>query len=185
LSQAVSSASDALAAMHQDGLPSPIALALAALTAVAALGWSGVHAMRRYRQTQPRHALPTPLLAQGGVPGRAAVLAAPTTDRALVVMELDGLLAEELALRAGLPSGTPAEESLTVLERAGMPIREIRATRSALALGQRARDCVLRGRPSRIGAGQLAAHERLINEVLATLERASGEGNLGISSGGR
>ena len=185
LSQAVSSASDALAAMHQEGLPSPVALGLAALTAVAALGWSGLHAMRRYRQSQPRHALPTPLLAQGGLPGRAAVLAAPTTDRALVIAELDALLSEELAQRAGLPPGTSAADSISALERAGLPLQDVRAARSLLPLAQRARDCILRGRPSRIGAGQVAAHERRVSEVLAVLERAEAEGNLGISGAGR
>lgn len=185
LAQAASSASDALAEMHQEGLPSPLALGLAALTAIAALGWSGVHAMRRYRQSQPRHALPTPLLAQGGLPGRAAVLAAPTTDRALVVAELDGLLSEELALRAGLPPGTPAEESIRALEHGGLPPSEARTARSLLALGRRARDSILRGRPSRIGAGQLAAHERRVNELIAALGRSDAEGNLGISGAGR
>ncbi|MGC4092196.1 MAG: hypothetical protein QM756_30815 [Polyangiaceae bacterium] len=80
LSQAATSAADALAAIHQEGLPSPMALALAAIAAIAALGWSGLYALRRYRPSTPRHATEAPLLAQGGLPGRAAVLAAPTTD---------------------------------------------------------------------------------------------------------
>lgn len=185
LSQALSSASDALAALHQDGLPSPLALALGALTAVAALTWSGLSALRRHRQNQPRHALPTPLLAQGGIPGRAAVLAAATTDRALVVVELDALLTEELALHAGLPAGTSAAESLRALEVLGLPPKDTRTAQSLLEFGRRARESILRGRASRISAGQAAAHERRVNELLAALARRVAEGNLGISSAGR
>jgi hypothetical protein len=185
LSQAASSAAEALTTVHQEGLPPPAALALAAIVSIAALGWSSLHAMRRYRPSQPRHALPTPLLAQGGVPGRAAVLSAPSTDRALVLAELDTLLREELCVRARVPLGTSPEEALSALEAEGTPATQIRTARSLLAFGKRAREAILRGRPSRIAAGQVAAHERRLHELLMALDRQRREGNLGISAVGR
>jgi len=185
LSQAATSAADALAAIHQSGLPSPVALALAAIVAIAALGWSGLHALRRYRPSAPRHAAETPLVAQGGVAGRAAVLAAPTTDRALVVAELDALLREELALRAGLPLGSAPDDSLRGLTQQGATRAQVDRARSLLQAGHKAREAILKGRPSHIGAGQVAAHERELDRLLAELETQGRVGNLGISAGGR
>ncbi|MFZ5894266.1 MAG: DUF4350 domain-containing protein [Myxococcota bacterium] len=185
LSQAASSATDALNAVHQEGLPPLAALALAAIVAIAALCWSGVHALRRYRPSQPRHSVSTPLLAQGGIPGRAAVLAASSTDRALVIVELDALLREELALRAGLPLGASPDDALQTLERAGLGAARIRQARSLLALARRAREAIVRGRPSRISVGQAAAHERRLQELLAALDSDADEGILGISAVGR
>jgi hypothetical protein len=65
------------------------------------LVWSLEYALRAYRRYVPRYALPTPLIGQGGVAGRAALLAAPATDRALVLAELRSALAEALAERLG------------------------------------------------------------------------------------
>lgn len=185
LSQLSSSAAEALTTVHEEGLPPPAALALAAIASIAALGWSGLHAMRRYRPSQPRHALLSPLLAQGGVPGRAAVLSARSTDRALIVAELDALLREELAVRAGLPLGTSPDDALNALQQAGTPATEIRRARSLLAFGRRAREAILRGRPSRIVTGQAAAHERRLQELLTALDQQREKGNLGISAAGR
>lgn len=171
ISQAAASASEALSAWHREGLPPPFALVLAALSALGTLSWMGLYALRRYRPLPPRHAAVVPLLAQGGLPGRAAVLAAPSTDRALVFAELDALLREELAQRAGLPSGATPEAALAALSEQGANNALLDRARALLKAARRAQDAIVRRRPSRLDSGQVAAHERRLNELLLDLDR--------------
>jgi hypothetical protein len=93
---------DALRSAHDTGIPGSAALLLAGLGLLLAAIWAGLHSLRIYRRYVPRYALPTPLVAQGGVVGRAAVLAAKTTDRALVLAELRSALAEALSDQLGI-----------------------------------------------------------------------------------
>ena len=171
LSQAAASAAEALSSWHRDGLPPPFALVLAALSALGALGWMGLYALRRYRPAPPRHATSMPLLAQGGLPGRAAVLAAPSTDRALVVSELDALLREELTQRAGLPPTATPEAALAALADQGTSEALLERARGLLKAARRAQDAIVRRKPSRLDSGQVAAHERRLDELLLDLDR--------------
>jgi hypothetical protein len=101
VADAVSGLREALRAAGDSGVTGTFAVVLAALALAVTLAWSLEHALRAYRRYVPRYALPEPLLASGGVAGRAALLAAPATDRALVVAELRSALAEALAERLG------------------------------------------------------------------------------------
>jgi hypothetical protein len=92
---------EALRTAGDAGLPSTFAVVLAAVALAVTLAWALEHALRAYRGYVPRYAVPTPLLGQGGVAGRAALLAAPQTDRALVLAELRSALAEALSERLG------------------------------------------------------------------------------------
>lgn len=92
---------EALRSAGDSGLTATVALVLAAVALAVALAWSLEHALRAYRRYVPRYAVGESLLAMGGVAGRAALLAAPATDRALVVAELRSALAEALAERLG------------------------------------------------------------------------------------
>src|SRR5262249_7667427 len=62
-------------------------------------------------------ARPTPLVAQGGLAGRAAVLAAETTHRALAVLELKAALEEALRQRLGLPETAGTDRILEEIVR--------------------------------------------------------------------
>ena len=92
---------DGLRSAGDSGLPGTFALVLAAAALAVSLVWSLEHALRAYRRYVPRYALATPLVNQGGVAGRAALLAADATDRALVLAEIRSALAEALAERLG------------------------------------------------------------------------------------
>jgi hypothetical protein len=168
--EAADSAKEALRTWHDEGLPSGLSLGVAALAALAALGWALLYGLRGYRRLDPRYASETPLLMQGGVPGRAAVLRAPTTDRALVVAELDSLFSEELAGRAGLPATASAEAALAELgERGAKPSLLLRA-RGLLLRGRKARTALLSRQPSHLKAGQVAELERNVSDLLAELD---------------
>jgi len=101
VADAVSGIREALRAAGDSGVTGTFAVVLAAVALAIALAWSLEHALRVYRRYVPRYALAEPLLSSGGVAGRAALLSAPATDRALVVAELRSALAEALAERLG------------------------------------------------------------------------------------
>ncbi len=104
---------------HDDGLPDLLALLLAVVVGIGAVGWAGVAATRPYRRSPPRYAKPHPLVAQGGVAGRAAVLAAPTTHRALALLELKSALEEALGHHLGLGPAVGAGAILEEVDRQG------------------------------------------------------------------
>jgi hypothetical protein len=81
--------------VRSKGLPEQVAQLLAALACVlvAALGW---RSLSRSALQRPGFTQSTALVAMGGPVGRAAVLAAPTTHPALVVIELKTALEESL-----------------------------------------------------------------------------------------
>ena len=103
--------------LDKNGLPGTLALALAVLASGGALAWAVNYSSRLYRRSVPRYALAPTLLAQGGLAGRAAVLSAPTTDPALVLLELRSALSEALSQRLGLSRLASPEQILAELGR--------------------------------------------------------------------
>ena len=110
LSGAIDDRLEALARLvaetRRDGLPATLAVLLAALCA-------GEQPCGPYRAPpadteglRREYARPTPLVAQGGLAGRAAVLSADTTHRALVVLELKAALEEAVRERMGIPDAS-------------------------------------------------------------------------------
>lgn len=87
--------------LQTDGMPRKIALVGSLLCAGITAFWVLKTSGRLYRRPTPRYAKGTPLIAQGGLAGRSAVLAAPSTTEALRLLELKAAL--EVHLRASLP----------------------------------------------------------------------------------
>jgi hypothetical protein len=79
--------------------------------------WAISYSSRRYRRSLPRYAVPPPLAAQGGLAGRAAVLAAPTTDPVLLILELRAALSEALCHRLRLARLSSPEQILAELRQ--------------------------------------------------------------------
>jgi hypothetical protein len=166
----IDDAGEALARWHEQGLPNELTRVLAGLAALGVLFWAGYFALRAYRPQTPRYASEVPLVAQGGLPGRAAVLAAPTTDRSLVLAEIEALLREELAVRAGLPYSSTPERSLDALESQSGRSLKVRA-RELLARGRAAREALLGYRTIRTSIGQLADYERRVQRLLDDIDK--------------
>lgn len=108
---------ETLGDMRQNGLPGGLATALAACAALGAIAWTVKLAMRPYQRTNPRYAKSLPLVSQGGVAGRAAVLAAPTTHRSLAMLELKSALEEALAARLGAERGLSMSALVAEIDR--------------------------------------------------------------------
>jgi hypothetical protein len=162
-----------IAEARQSGLPNPLAVALGAIAALGAALYMARAATRIYRRPLPRYARPTPLVAQGGVAGRTAVLAAPTTHRALAVLELKAALEEELRDRLGLPASTATTQIVkeaTAKRRLPAPI--------AADLGKlfaemaKAETAVATSARMRISSDKVEQLRRRVNAVLAALGSA-------------
>lgn len=105
------SAREALEQIRREGLPSSIAYALAVALGLALVVWIGSRAGRLHKPITPRFVRATPKVAQGGVAGHAAVIAAPQTSRVLAVLELKSALEEQLTAILALPR-VPGQQEL-------------------------------------------------------------------------
>lgn len=114
LDSAFSSLADALADARTNGFPPWMHVALAIIVAGAAAIWALRAGARTYKSPLPRYARRVPLIAQGGAAGRFAMLAAPSSARGLVLLELKSALVETVAHRFGLDA-EPAPDVLVRL----------------------------------------------------------------------
>lgn len=108
---------DLLIKTGREGLPALVSSFLAVFCVMGAAAWALLLAARPYRRPVPRYAVGTPLVAQGGLAGRAAVLAAPTTHRVLALLEVKTALEEGLTHRLGLETGVPLGRLLSEIDR--------------------------------------------------------------------
>lgn len=111
---------EALETVRRDGAPEGMAYMLAIAVGLLVVVWVGSRAGQMHRRLEPTFVRPSPLVAQGGVAGRAAVLAAPQTSRALAVLELKSALEEQLASLLALPRVPPQVELLARVETEGL-----------------------------------------------------------------
>jgi hypothetical protein len=120
----LSSFEDLLAQIRKSGLPPGVALAFGAACALLLLAWAVGTTLKTYRPYLPRYAHAAPLVAQGGVAGRAAVLSAPTTDPALVLAELHATLIETLADRLDMDAKLAPERLIEEARERGLLSQE-------------------------------------------------------------
>ena len=160
--------------LEKNGLPGTLSLALAVLAGGGALAWALNYSSRRYRRSLPRYVLAPPLVAQGGLAGRAAVLSAPTTDPALVLLELRSALSEALAHRLGLPRLASPEQIVAELGKrplfAATRVREIGELFRALAKGQAP---ILARKRMKFEKERLAGLSRKVMEILDEIDERS------------
>ena len=162
---------------RKDGLPDLVAVLLAAMAGMVAVVWIAMISSRTYRRLLPRFARATPLVAQGGVAGRAAVLAASTTHKALAMLEQKGALEEGLAHRLGL-DGPAAAATL----RAEIDRQDALSRRSSQELARMMRElaeaetAVAASQPIRITARAIERMRERVNAILAEVSERTGGG---------
>ena len=157
-----------------DGLPPAGLLALSVLFGASLLLWVVSQSARVYQHVVPRFARAQPLVAQGGVAGRAAVLGAPTTHRGLVLLEQKCALEEELSSLLGLERPIPLPTLITVLkERNALAVDTLAALTRTERIMSRAELAVTTGRPLRITREQIESAERVRTLVIAALVSSS------------
>lgn len=158
----------ALADARREGLP-PWALAtIAGALAVVTAAWVWRTSARPYASPLPRYARPVPLVARGGVAGRFAMLAAPSSPRSLAVLELKSALYEAVAEHQA-PGATLGSERVleAVRERGGSAIAA--PLRDVLRAMARIEAAVVAGRRPRVAAAELRRATEVVGRALEAL----------------
>ena len=160
--------------LEKNGLPGTLSLILAVLASAGALAWTVSYSSRLYRRTVPRYALAAPLVAQGGLAGRAAVLSAPTTDPALVLLELRSALSEALTQRLGLSRLASPEQIISELRQKQVfdatRVKDIAEVFKALGEAQRS---ILARKRLKLASAPLLRLARKVMEILDEIEDRS------------
>jgi hypothetical protein len=140
-------------------------LALFALLAVGA--WIVRAASRPYKSPNPRFARPTPLVAQGGVAGRFALLAAPSSPPSLLLLELKSALVEALGQKLGTTVEPSTEGILSAAHRAGkLDDAQRSALKEVLGAMQKAETSIVAGRPTYVPRSMRKRAAAIVREVL-------------------
>lgn len=158
-----------LTTFRAGGLPEPVSIGLAAMLALLVVGWAGLAGGRRMARVLPAYARPTPLTAQGGYAGRFAVLALPSTDRGLLLLELKRSLEETLVQRLALPS-----DGLGVNLVETVRARRLLSGASLRAL-ERLFERLRAGEVAVMSARRLSMSDRALDELRRSVEDISGE----------
>lgn len=172
------------------GLPSWMLALLAALSVAALAVWVGRASGRPYKSPLPRYARPVPLVARGGVAGRFAMLAAPSSPKALVLLELKSALFEAAAARFDLDANAGADAVLKAFRRSGqVDAALLGRLEQVVGRMQRAEAAVLAGSSSRVAREVVAEAHAVVAEVLqacGALDAHRAKGPMGpVSEGTR
>jgi hypothetical protein len=111
---------DLLDQIRKEGLPAVLAYAVAIALGLALVVWVGSRAGRLHKPIVPRFVRGVPAVAQGGVAGHAAVIAAPQTSRVLAVLEMKSALEEQLAILLSLNKVPGHQELLSQVASKGL-----------------------------------------------------------------
>jgi hypothetical protein len=161
--------------VREGGLPGSFAVLLGALLALATGVWTARVATRPYKRAIPRYASAVPLVGQGGVAGRAAVLAAPTTHRALALLELKSALEEALTDKLGLARGASQAALLAEIDRQNLLDKQSSEELKRLFLQMsHAESQVLASQSLKVSPELVEDTRQRVLKLLAAIEAASG-----------
>jgi hypothetical protein len=159
---------DAFDDARRDGFPPWAHLVIAAAAALGLATWVARASARPYQSPLPRYARPTPLVSQGGVAGRFAVIAAPSSPRSLALLELKSALYEALQPRLGYSSEpVPDAFARMVLKAGSLHEGQYAALKDVLASMAAVESAVVAGRPIRVSQSELARAAAVVHDVLA------------------
>ena len=157
----------ALADARRDGFPGWTHVLIAAAAALGVAGWVARASARPYKSPLPRYARPTPLVAQGGVAGRFAVLAAPSSPRSLALLELKSALYEALQHKLNLAVEPPPEVLAKMALKAGtLDESAYSALKDVLHMMQAVEASVVAGRPANVTPAALSSAADVVRRVL-------------------
>jgi len=168
IDRALQSLRDSFGDLRRQGLPPWLRTVFAVLAALA-LAWSGRKLLgRSYRARDPRFARPTPLVAQGGIAGHAAVLSSPSSPVALALLELRSALCEALAQHLDMSAQSTATALVDEAHRRGqLDDQARRDVLGVLGRMQRAEAGVLSGRPARVKRADLVRASKVVREIFS------------------
>jgi hypothetical protein len=120
---------------------------------------------------RPRFALPVPLVSQPGEPGRAAVLAAPSTPRGLVLLELMGGLSAYLTARleVGEEIGLAALFDVALEQKLLTPVQRDKL-KALSALVSRVQTSLVSGGRTRVSQKDLSQAHLLMLDITKAID---------------
>ena len=157
----------ALADARRDGFPGWAHVLMAAAAAIGLAVWVSRASARPYKSPLPRYARPTPLVAQGGVAGRFAVLAAPSSPRSLALLELKSALYEALQHKLELTIEPPPDALARMALKAGaLDESAYSSLKEVLQMMQGVEAAVVAGRPANVTSASLSRAAAVVRQVL-------------------
>jgi hypothetical protein len=159
---------EAFQELRDEGFPWWLHMAVATLAALIVLWWVVRALVRLYASRVPRFARAVPLVAQGGVAGRAAVLASDATPPALALLEIRSALVESLASHFGVSDGTPAGELVDRASQEAGGDLGARA-RGMLESMRAAENAVVAGTTARVTRDEVRSAAEITRRLLAAV----------------
>jgi Domain of unknown function (DUF4350) len=158
---------EALHELRLNGFPWWLHMLVAAATALAVLWWVLRALVRLYKSRLPRFARTVPLVAQGGVAGRVAVLSSDVSPPALALLEVRSALVEALASHLSMSDQTPASALLSELDKRHSLASDVKQRASnMLSAMSAAETAVVAGSPPRVGDDEVRAAASLVDRLL-------------------
>ncbi len=159
---------DALADVRQNGFPWWLHVAVAGVIGLMLLWWASRALLRGYRRRLPHFARQVPLVSQGGLAGRVAVLSSSASPRGIGLLELRSALLESLSYRFGLSAHVRASQLLAELDRHGELDRKLRTElQSSLSVMDSAERALVSGQPLRVTRRQMLRVADVVKCVLS------------------
>ncbi len=157
----------ALEDARQSGFPGWVLMIMAAFWTLVVALWVNRSFARTYKNPTPRYARVRPLVAQGGVAGRFAVLSAPTSPPVLSLLELKSALVESVVARFDLEAEPSLEHLQGILAKEAKISGSLSASLSeVIGTMQKAEASFLAGRSVAITPGTLGRATDVVREVL-------------------
>jgi len=174
----------AVAALRDGGFPWWLDWLAAVLLALVLFRSSWRLLVHLYHAKRPRFARATPLVAQAGVAGRAAVLSDAVSPPALALLELQSALAEVLSETFGLPVKTRSSELVAEAARRGvLSGRLLERARGMLSSMRAAETAVVAGDVAAVTRAEVIAAAAVVDAVVAAVGADLSQ-LLGVDAGG-
>lgn len=158
---------DAFEELRDQGFPWWLHVVVAALAALIILWWVLRALVRLYRSRLPRFARAVPLVAQGGVAGRVAVLSSDVSPPALALLEVRSALTEALAMHFGVSEQlSPSQLVDRVRDEQGLPADLEREAQTVLRSMRKAESSVVSGSAAKVSAGEVEKAHKITERIL-------------------
>lgn len=159
--------------LFQGGLSGLVGVIAAALVALGVGLWTTSVASRIYQRKVPSFVRPISALSQGGTAGRTAMLSAPTTPPALIVLELKSALEEGIAHDLGFASNLPPTQLLAEVAKSRVLDERRQATlKAALLEMAEVETMVTAGQPQVVGKSDATRLGAIVFDLLQLVRTA-------------
>lgn len=157
-------------ALLKQSLPESVQWVLGLLVAVFVGRWAWSHVIRSLRPSAPRFAAPVPLTSKPGETGRAAVLAAVTTPRALALLELDSGMQRYISAELNLDGSLDRQALFEAVAAAGLlDVLHESEVGWYSALVKKVQSALVAGHRSRVTESDLTRAHRLILDIASRI----------------